>query len=149
MIHITKKILEKIEREGETAFPNECCGFLMGRDQHGDRFVEAVIPALNAREEEAQRKQYLITSDLLMKTEKTGGDRGMDVIGFFHSHPNVAAQPSTYDTEHAWPWYSYLITSIREGVAAETTSWRLRDDRSRFNEEELNVSGNESGEKIT
>ena len=59
----------------------------------------------------------------------------MDVLGFYHSHPDHPAIPSTYDLEHAWPFYSYLIVSVEKGKAQAITSWELENDRSKFTTE--------------
>lgn len=136
---ITSEQLASITREGETAYPNECCGFLLGVLDGGDRRVREVAPVDNARESEAKHNRFLITPEDFMKTEKRARSAGLDVIGFFHSHPDAEARPSAFDTEHAWPWYSYVIVSIRKGRADRTTSWRLRDDRSGFDEEDLST----------
>ena len=64
----------------------------------------------------------------MIAAEKAASARGLDVIGWYHSHPDHPARPSEYDREHAWPWYSYMIVSVRERVAREMTSWRLRED---------------------
>ena len=67
-----------------------------------------------------------------------------DVLGFFHSHPDVAAVPSDYDRNHAWPWFSYLIVSVQEGESEEARSWVLREDRSGFGEERLVITDTDS-----
>ena len=58
--------------------------------------------------------------------------RGLEVVGYYHSHPDHPARPSDYDRDHGWPWYSYVIISIQQGKAGELNSWVLRDDRSKF-----------------
>ncbi len=138
-IILTSSQRESITQEGETAYPNECCGFLLGALDGDHRRVREVVPVDNARESEAKRNRFLITPEDFMKTEKRARSAGLDVIGFFHSHPDAEARPSAFDTEHAWPWYSYVIVSVRKGQANHTTSWRLRDDRSGFDEETVSV----------
>ncbi|NKB24383.1 MAG: hypothetical protein GKR87_08420 [Kiritimatiellae bacterium] len=137
---IKKLDLDAITRQGIEAFPNECCGFLIGEEtEKGNRSVIQIVPATNNREEEAQHRRFLITPENVMKTEKYAREKSLDIIGFYHSHPNAPARPSDYDTEHAWPWYSYVITSIMNREINETTSWILQDDRSKFNEKEISV----------
>lgn len=72
-----------------------------------------------------------------MAAEKRATEAGGELLGFYHSHPDHPAQPSQYDLDHAWPVFSYVIVSVREGVAGDMTSWRLREDRSAFDEERL------------
>ena len=62
------------------------------------------------------------------------------VLGIYHSHPDVAARPSQFDLDHAWPDFSYLIVSVVKGKAVESNSWRLRDDRSAFDQEAIEFS---------
>ena len=70
-----------------------------------------------------------------MHVEKEAHERGLEVVGFYHSHPDVEARPSAFDRDHAWSGYSYVIVSVRGGTAQETRSWELRPDRSAFDEE--------------
>lgn len=76
-----------------------------------------------------------------MHGEKEARAKGLDVIGFYHSHPNAPARPSQYDLDHAWPFYSYIIVSVQDRAAAAMTSWRLKDDRNAFDPEEIQVNG--------
>ena len=63
--------------------------------------------------------------------------QGLELIGWYHSHPDHPARPSEFDREHAWPWYSYVIVSVAAGQPQDMTSWRLADDRSHFLPEEV------------
>jgi proteasome lid subunit RPN8/RPN11 len=63
---------------------------------------------------------------------------GGDLLGFYHSHPDHPARPSQYDLDHAWPFFSYVIVSVQKGESRDMTSWRLREDRSAFDQEDLN-----------
>ncbi|MCG8604725.1 M67 family metallopeptidase, partial [bacterium] len=80
---------------------------------------------------------------VVLQAEKFARERGMDIVGFYHSHPNADARPSKYDLEHGWPWYSYVIVSVRSGHAGDLTSWKLREDRRQFDEEEIRVAKEE------
>jgi proteasome lid subunit RPN8/RPN11 len=75
-----------------------------------------------------------------MRGERYARERGLDVIGNYHSHPDHPAIPSQFDLDHAWPTWSYIIVSVREGLGADLRSWEMEADRSRFNEEELTGS---------
>jgi proteasome lid subunit RPN8/RPN11 len=69
--------------------------------------------------------------------EERAAERDMDVLGFYHSHPNHPAEPSKYDREHAWPYYSYVIASVSAENVEEMRSWVLKDDRSGYDEEPI------------
>lgn len=138
MIALDEKQLNEIRAHGERDYPHECCGLLIGRfEENGRKTVAEVYPISNAREEEAKRNRFLIRPEELMRGERHARERSLDVVGFYHSHPNHPARPSQYDLEHAWPTYSYIIVSVRDGRAADLLSWEMETDRSRFNSEEI------------
>lgn len=118
------------------AYPEEGCGVLVGRDEGTERIVERVIPLDNRREDERSRR-YLIPPEQLLVVERDAREAGLDVLGFFHSHPDHPARPSAFDLEHAWPYYSYLIVSVAQGRVAAAASWRLVPDRTRFEPEAI------------
>jgi proteasome lid subunit RPN8/RPN11 len=122
------------------AYPDEGCGVLIGRERQGWREVERVVALANTRED-SRGNRYLIAPEEFLLAEKEARGAGLDVLGFFHSHPDHPARPSAFDLEHAWPWYSYVIVSVMEGRVAETTAWRLCEDRTRFDPEALEVEG--------
>lgn len=103
----------------------------------GDKRVFETYPISNAREEEHKRNRFLIRPEELLRGERYAQERELDVVGFYHSHPDCEAIPSQYDLDHAWPTYSYIIVSVREGRANQLGSWKLEPDRSRFNGEEI------------
>lgn len=129
-----------IRAHGEETFPNECCGFMLGKSNGDGRVVVELLRAENDRESENQYNRFLITPEAFMKSEKAARAKGLDVLGFYHSHPNAPARPSQYDLDHAWPWYSYVIVSVLEKVSDKMTSWVLRDDRSSFDEEQIDLT---------
>lgn len=136
MIQLSAMHLERIRGFGEKSYPNECCGILVGRLETDAKRVETLIPARNQRTDSAANR-YLIDGEFVNEVERKLRGTGSQIVGFFHSHPDVAARPSTYDREHAWPWYSYLIVSVRGGEAKEALSWTLSDDRSAFEPEPI------------
>src|SRR5262249_24429141 len=93
------------------------------------------------RREESRHNRYLIAPEQFLTADRAARGAGLEVIGFFHSHPDHPPRPSAFDLEHAWPYYSYLIVSVRRGEAGEARSWRLAEDRSRFEEEKVEVRG--------
>lgn len=141
MIKLSARHLEEINRHGEREYPHECCGLLIGRieDDGRTRVVEEVYPVSNAWTEETDRHhRMLIAPEDYMRAERQFRDRGIGVIGDYHSHPDHPAVPSQFDLDHSpWPTMSYIVLSVQEGRAADLRSWELEEDRSRFNEEEI------------
>lgn len=123
----------------QEAYPFEGCGMLLGREKDGRKVVVDVLPTGNGREAEAQYNRYLIPPEEILQGELEAEARGLEVIGYFHSHPDHPAQPSDFDRDHAWPRYSYLIFSVGDGKARDRRAWQLREDRSGFAEEKLTV----------
>ena len=138
MIRLKSADIEEIKQIAQKTYPHECCGVMVGSVEDGVKTVTELIPAENQRTD-SPANRYLITPDLLNELEKKlkGTDRA--IVGFFHSHPDVPAQPSTYDQDHAWPWYSYVIVSVNRGQAGEIHNWKLRDDRSAFDAEKMEL----------
>jgi proteasome lid subunit RPN8/RPN11 len=136
-LKLTAELLNAIERHAEAAYPHEGCGILLGRVEGDTRTVTDILPVENQREEAARRNRYLIPPEVVADGEEMAEQKGLEVIGFFHSHPDHPARPSAFDREHAWPWYSYVITSVEQGRASGSRAWRLLDDRSQFVEEEM------------
>ena len=138
MITLDRQHLNQIRQHGERDYPYECCGLLIGRFAEDNRkIVTETYPISNAREEAAKRNRFLIQPEELMRGERYARMRRLDVLGFYHSHPDHPAVPSQYDLDHAWPTYSYIIVSVRQGRASNLLSWELEADRSRFNSEEI------------
>jgi proteasome lid subunit RPN8/RPN11 len=135
-LKIPAELMQKIEAHGVETFPYECCGALLGRDDDGGRVVTALF-ALSNRRQDSPRNRFEITPEDVMLAERTAHDKKLDLIGWYHSHPNAPARPSEFDREHAWPWYSYIIVSIRDGSPKEMTSWRLEDDRTAYDPEAI------------
>ena len=128
--------MEAIRRHGEAAYPEECCGFLLGRTGGSSTAVERVVPVDNERQD-SRHNRFLIHPETVLAAHKEARGLGLDVVGYYHSHPDHPAQPSEFDREHAWPGLSYVIVAVRSGKAEEARSWRLSDDRARFEEEEM------------
>jgi proteasome lid subunit RPN8/RPN11 len=122
------------------AYPEEGCGVLLGRETGGVREVERLVSLENRRDDERQRR-YLIAPEQFLAADQEARAAGIEVLGFFHSHPDHPSRPSAFDLEHAWPYYSYVIVSVERGRPADARSWRLRDDRSGFELEQLLVTG--------
>ena len=121
-----------IRAHGQETYPNECCGALIGRNG-----VISETLALPNMTDEGPRTRFRVTPNDYRVAEKRATEVGGELLGFYHSHPDHPARPSQYDLDHAWPFFSYVIVSVREGVSGDMTSWRLREDRSAFDEEQL------------
>ena len=143
MIALPPAELQKINAHGSRDYPNECCGFLLGKDEGGRKVVREAWPAPNSHED-SHRRRFLITSDDWRAGEQHAGEQRVDILGFYHSHPDHPARPSEYDREHAWPWMSYIILSVEQGHPARLTSWVLTEDRSKFEEETIEICQQES-----
>jgi proteasome lid subunit RPN8/RPN11 len=144
---ITAEHAEKIREHGVETYPYECCGALLGTDHdvgaysHQEsrkvsREVLSLFPLVNRRDD-SPRNRFSVTADDVREAEKAASAQGLEVIGWYHSHPDHPARPSDFDRDHAWPWYSYIIVSVHNGVPQDMTSWRLRDDRSGYLEEKI------------
>ncbi len=137
MIELSAAQQSEIRAHGERDYPNECCGLLLGRfAESGLKVCLEIYPISNAREEEAKRNRFLIRPEELMRGEKHAAAKKLEVVGFYHSHPDHPAIPSGYDLEHAWPVYSYVVVAVNAGEAGDLRSWEIQADRSRFDEEQ-------------
>jgi proteasome lid subunit RPN8/RPN11 len=131
-ITLRAAIIDAINAHGRETYPNECCGALIGRDG----FVSETL-ALPNTTEEGPRRRFLVRPADYRAAEARASELGQELLGFYHSHPDHPARPSQYDLDHAWPFFSYVIVSVLNGTAADLRSWRLREDRSQFDEEAI------------
>ena len=136
-LRLPDSLAEEIRRHGEVAYPAECCGALVGRIEGGAKDVVRLAPAVNRRTDDPHR--YLIAPDDLRRLEAEVRAAGLEIVGYYHSHPDHPAAPSAFDADHAWPWYSYVIVRIDRGRGAELASWLLADDRPQLLPESLDV----------
>jgi proteasome lid subunit RPN8/RPN11 len=120
-------------REG---YPEEVAGAMVGMNLDGMKIVVDVWRAENMHEEERSRR-FLIDPLVYKKFEEQADERDMEILGFYHSHPDHPAEPSEYDRDHAWPGYSYVIASVSEDGVQDMRSWALKDDRSGYDEEPI------------
>ena len=140
ILQLPDDVLAQIHAHGEQAYPEEGAGFLLGvYSDNGRRAVQAIFPLANSREDEARHNRYLITPEDYLKAELEADRLGLSLIGVFHSHPDHPNRPSEFDREWAQPFFSYVITSVQSGKAVESRSWRLIEDRTKFEEEEITL----------
>ena len=138
MIRLTPQHRNQIAAHGERDYPHECCGLMLGAFAAGDlKTIAEIYPISSAREEAAKRNRFLITPEEFMEGEQYAQQNGLDVVGFYHSHPDHPAVPSGYDLDHAWPLYSYIVVAVKAGRAGDIRSWEMEPDRSKFTEEEI------------
>lgn len=137
MIALGERETAAIREYGRQAYPDECCGALLGHVEGDVAVVEVVEAIRNVREEEARRRRFLVDPRDYLGVEREARLRGLDVLGFYHSHPDHPAAPSAFDRLHAWPNLHYLIVAVADGEPGEMTSWLLSEDRSRMGSEPI------------
>ena len=135
MIEIKKNHIDQIKEHAQKDYPYECCGILLGKFENGEKTVTQVLEISNEKEEENRHNRYLIPSSKILETELYAIKNGLDIVGFYHSHPDHSAVPSAYDVEHALPVYSYLIVSVYAAKAVDFTISVLSANREKFEKE--------------
>lgn len=130
-LRVEESQLTAIKRHGHRIYPDECCGALLG--PKAGEVTEAY--ALDNTFPDGKRRRFLVGPEEYRRAEARATETGLQLLGFYHSHPDHPAEPSQFDLDHAWPNMSYLIVSVRQGQAKEARSWRLKADRSAFEEE--------------
>lgn len=153
-LKLSRPQIEAIQQHGAREYPSECCGVLLGKGNGFEKEVTEVVPLKNLRHDparaqellpvdnpkvETDRNRFLIDPLEQLRVEKDARARGLEVLGYYHSHPDHPARPSQYDREHAWPWYSYVILSVERGMAKDLTCWVLKEDRSAFESDSVVV----------
>lgn len=139
MLKLSKQIETEIRQAGADAYPNECCGIMFGSEDGDDHVVKSLRPIVNARESGEQYHRFLITAEEMMQAELEARRFGLEIVGFYHSHPDHPAKPSDYDRDHALPFYSYIILRVAEGRPELMTSWRLQISREAFDPETFEI----------
>ncbi|MDE0608820.1 MAG: M67 family metallopeptidase [Anaerolineaceae bacterium] len=138
-VRITQELQARIFHHLEQTWPNEGGGFLLGEVAQDAATVCECIAVENVFDAAEQYHRYAMTPQDWMRLEDEADQRGLDLLGYYHSHPDSPAIPSDYDREHALPNFVYLITRVQAGAAREMLAWRLRTDRSRFDSEKMEV----------
>lgn len=154
MLKLSEQVYDTIRRHGEETYPYECCGVLLGRcapagadSHHCLNEVEEAVRAGNTRTDSA-RNRYNIAPQELVRIQRQGRERGLDIVGFYHSHPDHPAQWSKTDFAEAhWLGCSYVITAVQKGVAQATNSFLLTgtgEDDKKFEDEAVEVAALEA-----
>ena len=136
VLRLPNHLAAKIRAHGMETYPHECCGAILGRDLDGHREVLGLLPLANRRDD-SPRNRFELTPGDVQVAEKTATEKKLELIGWYHSHPDAPARPSEFDREHAWPWYSYIIVSVQSGSPREMNSWRLQDGRAAYDVERI------------
>jgi proteasome lid subunit RPN8/RPN11 len=136
MLAVSNDLIERINEHVEGAYPEEGAGFLLGLEGE----VMDVLPLPNVREDGARHNRFLFAPEDYLKAELKADALGLSLIGVFHSHPDCPNVPSEFDREWAQPFFSYIITRVDAGKAVNHRSWRLTEDRSKYEEEELKIT---------
>lgn len=138
-MRISGELRGQMRAMGEGAYPNEGCGIFLGT--FGDE-VEVVevrqgtnlraaddpgdLPPEQDDREHSARDRYVLDPRDILRAEKEARERGLEVVGFWHTHPDHPARPSQYDADHAWPEYVYLIMAIHGGKQVDLNAFVLR-----------------------
>jgi proteasome lid subunit RPN8/RPN11 len=151
-VSIPAHVLARMHAHLVAGYPHEACGILIGEalPDGADarphvKVVHDVVLVANVwsveSASEGQHNRYLISPEDVARADRLASTRGLDIVGFFHSHPDHPARPSETDREFAWPVISFVIVAVEQGCVSDTRSWVLRDDRSGFDEERVDVTG--------
>ena len=157
-IMISQAELQRIHTHAEQGYPHEVVGILAGQSQLDRSDLEAQNPAsddtsgmvqqayplINERADTHNR--YKVSGLALMRAERKLEAAGMQILGYYHSHPDHPAQYSEYDRDHALPNLSYMIISVMQGKAVDSLSWRLQEDRSNMLAEQIHIVSHRSKE---
>jgi len=135
-IKVNSEHLDKNRKHGERTYPHECCGFLLGT-REGNTNVLAEVHAAENERRESRETRYLITPQQSKRADEYARSRGLGVIGYYHSHPDHLAAPSSYDLDHScWPGESYIIVAVEKGKSAALNSF-TKPDYTHFEQEEI------------
>ena len=137
MVVLNREQLQFITNHAQSAYPEECCGFLIGTAIMG-KWVRRVLPVPNSIHE-SRTNRYSIDPVEIVRAYEAAQRESLDLLGIYHSHPDAPTQPSQIDRQFAWPTYTYLIVSVENGVVKEVGAWQLSKDECAFRSEDLNI----------
>lgn len=137
VVYITADQLQFIMNHARSAYPEECCGFLLGMDSDGRR-IRRTLSAPNTNQGSRGSRFNIDPMELVRADEETRR-ASLNLIGIYHSHPDTPAQPSKIDLENAWPGYTYLVVSVQNGEPKNFAAWQLSEDRSAFHLDDMRV----------
>ncbi|HED38607.1 MAG TPA: M67 family peptidase [Ignavibacteria bacterium] len=139
MIKINEELIEEIRRHGEKTYNEECCGAVLGEFKDNVHVTHQLIEFENEKNENKQQR-YLITPEQYRESENRAKKNNLELLGFYHSHPDHPALPSQFDKDYALPWFIYMIVSVKKGKADDDlTAWVLSEDRKEFKQQEISI----------
>jgi proteasome lid subunit RPN8/RPN11 len=141
MLTIPRPLLKQIHKHMEETYPHECCGLIIGTTGE-KKAVELFRPCRNLNNERAADRYELDPRDMLV-AQREFEEGPWDIIGIYHSHPDHPSKPSQFDTDRAWPGYSYIIGSVSNGSVEKLQSWELNESERKFYEEPLDIQEEE------
>lgn len=143
-LNLPAELLQELVRHAQGSLPEECCGILIGSQTGSDRArVHHVIPVENASTPQGRKNEYLVAPLAILAAQRRAREDGLEIVGYYHSHPSGSALPSALDRRNAWPDTCYVILGMRGGKLAEAKSWRLGPGDVEFVEETLNCDHDE------
>ena len=131
--------MDQMREHLESGYPNEACGALIGKVDGADHGVMEFRGMRNVITDRPWDRYALDPLEQL-RVQKDAEARGLEIVGFAHSHPDHPPVPSRFDADHAWTFYSYVVASVQKGSLREARSWRL-DDAHVFHKESLEIDG--------
>jgi proteasome lid subunit RPN8/RPN11 len=149
-IELNQEQRKQVEQHGAEAYPHECCGFLLGRQENGVSEIVEVARVPNVwqsleenpyevRAEDSLRNRSLVDPKDYLRIDRDAREKGLDIISFYHSHPDHPARPSEFDRKHAVPFLIYVILAVVKGIPRDLTAWLLSEDGARFLPEEISI----------
>ena len=135
MLNIEQTPLDEMIKDAVRTFPDECCGFLFGKEENNSRTVIKIQVVNNAKEGD-KRRRFIISAKDYLKAEQFADENNLQLIGVYHSHPNHPAIPSEHDRVAAQPYFSYIILSVMNNEFDHIRSWRLNEQQ-QFEEEKI------------
>jgi proteasome lid subunit RPN8/RPN11 len=145
MLILSKTRLSEINTHAESDYPHECCGALIGTIEGDQKKVMHIEPIVNNWEDEGDEtktRRFMISSDDYRAMEKKASELKLNLLGFYHSHPDHPPEPSDTDLKFAWPFFSYPIVSVKAGKATELKSFYLHLDSQSLVSEDVVVTSN-------
>jgi proteasome lid subunit RPN8/RPN11 len=136
MIRIEREPWDAMVAHARATYPNECCGAMLGTTEDGSKHVSVSIPLENAFDG-AQATRYELRPEDLLAADKAARERGIDLIGIYHSHPDCDAYFSQTDLKNSCPWYSFVVLSIQKGEFHHANSWLPNSEQTEAAKEEL------------
>jgi len=138
MLRVERETFERIAEHLGGIYPEEGCGVLVGSERHGARAIGRAVACDNASPA-VRARRYTIAPEAFLSADRAARADGLEVLGFYHSHPDQPAAPSRVDVEEAWPYYSYLIVSVAAGRVSGVSAFRLAEDGSKLEPEALEI----------